>query len=120
MVPVAFTVPEPPVKRMLYGYVPATDGVPKMVIVLLFHEAATPAGSPLAPAVPAFAIPVAPVVVCVIEVNAVLIQSVGDDEAAPTVFLALKVAMAPDHCELVLMVPPELAVRVDETILSSA
>jgi len=63
IVPVAFTVPQPPTKRMLYGYVPATDGVPKIVIVLLFHEAATPGGRPLAPAVPAFAIPVAPVVV---------------------------------------------------------
>ena len=56
-----------------------------MVIVLLFKEAATPAGSPLAPIVPAFAIPVAPVVVWVKFVSAVLIHTVGVDEAVVTV-----------------------------------
>jgi hypothetical protein len=61
------------------------EGVPKIVIVLPFQEAATPAGRPFAPAVPAFAIPVAPVVVCVILVSAVLIQTVGEDDATPTV-----------------------------------
>ena len=48
-----------------------------MVIVLLAHKAVTPAGKPVA--VP---IPVALVVVCVILVNAVLIQSVGVLDAA--------------------------------------
>ena len=51
-----------------------------MVIVLDAQAAVTPAGSPVA--VP---IPVAPVVVCVIFVNAVLIQRVGVEEAVPTV-----------------------------------
>ena len=51
-----------------------------MVIVFANHVAVTPAGSPVA--VP---IPVAPVVVCVIAVNAVLIQSVGVAEGAVTV-----------------------------------
>ena len=64
-----------------------------MVIVLLFQEAATPGGRPLAPAVPAFAIPVAPVVVCVILVNAVLMHKVGVDEAAPTVLIGVTVTV---------------------------
>ena len=51
-----------------------------MVITFADHAAVTPAGSPVA--VP---IPVAPVVACVIFVNAVLMQRVGVDEAAPTV-----------------------------------
>ena len=46
----------------------------------------TPAGNPVA--VP---IPVAPVVVCVIGVSAVLIHNVGVDEAAPTVLAAVTV-----------------------------
>ena len=60
--------------------VPESVGVPLMVITFDAHVAKTPAGSPIA--VP---IPVAPVVVWVIFVNAVLMQSVGVDEAAPTV-----------------------------------
>ena len=52
-----------------------------MVITLADHAADTPEGSPVA--VP---IPVAPVVVWVIFVKAVLMQSVGVDEATPTVF----------------------------------
>ena len=64
-----------------------------MVIVLLFHEAATPAGRPLAPAVPAFEIPVATVVVCVILVSAVLMQTVGVDEGNPTVLFGLTVTV---------------------------
>ncbi len=51
-----------------------------MVIVLLAHAAVTPAGNPVS--VP---MPVAPVVVCVMFVNAVLIHNVGDELAAPTV-----------------------------------
>ena len=52
-----------------------------MVITFANHAAETPAGSPVA--VP---IPVAPVVACVIFVKAVLMQSVGVEEATPTVF----------------------------------
>ena len=59
-----------------------------MVIVLDPKAADTPAGKPVA--VP---IPVAPVVVWVIAVNAVLIHKVGEDEAAPTVLFELIVAV---------------------------
>ena len=52
--------------------VPDTIGVPLMVIVLLAQAAVTPLGNPVA--VP---IPVAPVVLCVILVNVVLIQREG-------------------------------------------
>ena len=52
--------------------VPDAVGVPLMVIVLAAHAAVTPVGKPVA--VP---IPVAPVVVCVIAVKAVLIHNVG-------------------------------------------
>ena len=51
---------------------PDTIGVPLMVIVLLAQAAVTPLGNPVA--VP---IPVAPVVLCVILVNVVLIQREG-------------------------------------------
>ena len=57
-----------------------------MVMVLLAQAAVTPAGSPVA--VP---MPVAPVVVCVIFVKAVLIQSVGVEEAAPAVLFGVTV-----------------------------
>ena len=57
-----------------------------MVIVLLAQAALTPAGNPVA--VP---MPVAPVVVWVIFVNAVLIHSVGVLDAAPTVLSGLTV-----------------------------
>ena len=56
-----------------------------MVIVLFDHVADTPAGKPLAPDTPSFAIPVARTVVWVILVKAVLMQSVGVLEAALTV-----------------------------------
>ena len=62
-----------------------------MVIVLLFQEAATPAGSPLAPVVSAFAIPVAPVVIWLIFVIALLIVNVGVDEGLPAVLAAVTV-----------------------------
>ena len=62
--------------------VPAVVGVPLMVITLAVQLAVTPGGNPVA--VP---IPVAPVVVCVIFVSAVLTHNVGDDEAAPAVLL---------------------------------
>jgi hypothetical protein len=65
---------------------PDAVGVPLIVIVLLNHEALTPAGNPVA--VP---MPVAPVVACVIDVNAVLIQSVGVEDPTPAVFAAVTV-----------------------------
>ena len=60
-------------------------------MVLLAHIAETPAGKPLAPDTPLFEIPVAPVVVCVIAVKAVLIQSVGVVEGAVTVLSGVTV-----------------------------
>jgi hypothetical protein len=61
--------------------VPDCVGVPLIVIVFDAHDAVTPAGSPVA--VP---MPVAPVVVCVIAVRAVLMHRVGAEEAAEAVF----------------------------------
>ena len=61
-------------------------GVPLRVIVLLAQAAEMPAGSPVA--VP---IPVAPVVACVIFVNAVLIHKVGVLDAAPAVLSGVTV-----------------------------
>ena len=57
-----------------------------MVITFADHAADTPAGSPVA--VP---IPVAPVVACVIFVNAELIHNSGADEAAETVFVGVTI-----------------------------
>ena len=57
-----------------------------MVMVFDAHEAVTPAGKPVA--VP---MPVAPAVVCVMFVNAVLIHNVGDEEAAVAVLLGVTV-----------------------------
>jgi hypothetical protein len=60
-----------------------------MVIVLAAHVADTPAGNPFAPDTPSLDIPVAPVVVCVIlGLIAVLIQSVGVEDAEPAVLTA--------------------------------
>jgi len=61
-------------------------GVPLMVITFAAQAALTPAGNPVA--VP---MPVAPVVACVILVNAVLIQSVGVLDAAPAVLFGVTV-----------------------------
>ena len=61
--------------------VPVADGVPVIVMVFDAQLAVTPDGKPVA--VP---IPVAPVVVCVIFVMAVLIQTVGVDDATLAVF----------------------------------
>ena len=65
---------------------PEAVGVPLIVTVFDAHAAVTPAGRPVA--VP---IPVAPVVVCVIFVNAVLIHSVGAEEVAPAVLSGVTV-----------------------------
>ena len=71
-----------------YAVIKCSDavGVPLMVIVFAAHAAVTPAGNPVA--VP---MPVAPVVVCVIGVSAVLIHSVGVDDACLTVLAAVTV-----------------------------
>jgi hypothetical protein len=69
-----------------------------IVITFADHDADTPEGSPLG--VP---IPVAPVVVCVIFVSAVLIQRVGVEDAKDTVLagvttiepVALKLSQPP-------------------------
>ncbi len=66
--------------------VPEAVGVPEIVIVFEDHAAVTPAGNPVA--VPR---PVAPVVACVMLVNAVLIQRVGVLEAVPAVLLGVTV-----------------------------
>ncbi len=65
---------------------PAVVGVPEIVIVLADQDAVTPPGRPVA--VP---IPLAPVVVCVIAVRAVLMHSVGVEEADPTVLSGVTV-----------------------------
>ena len=65
---------------------PDAVGVPLMVMVLPAKEAVTPVGSPVG--VP---MPVAPVVVCVMGVSAVLIQSVGVDDATLTVLAGVTV-----------------------------
>ena len=58
-------------------------------MVLLAHAAVTPAGS-----VVTDPIPVAPVVVCVILVNAELIQTVGVEEGNPAVLFGVIVIVA--------------------------
>ena len=59
---------------------PLAVGVPLIVIVLLAQAAVTPAGKPIADP-----IPVAPVVVWVMFVSAVLMHNVGLELAAPAV-----------------------------------
>ena len=71
--------------------VPDAVGVPLIVMMLLAHAALTPVGKPVA--VP---IPVAPVVVCVIAVKAVLIHNVGELDAALTVLFGLTVIVGVD------------------------
>ena len=66
--------------------VPDAVGVPLMVMILDANAADTPAGKPVAAP-----IPVAPVVVNVIGVRAVLIQSVGEDDAALTVLFGVTI-----------------------------
>ena len=65
---------------------PEAVGVPLIVIVLEAQAAVTPAGRPVG--VP---IPVAPVVVCVIAVKAVLMHRVGVEEAVPAVLSGVTV-----------------------------
>ena len=79
---------------------PAAVGVPLIVIVLVAQAAVTPVGSPVA--VP---IPVAPVVVCVIFVNAVLMHNVGVEEAVPAVLSGVTV-IVPVAEKLIFPHPP--------------
>ena len=65
---------------------PDAVGVPLIVIVLDAKAAVTPAGNPVSAPMP-----VAPVVACVILVNAVLMHKVGVDEAAPAVLFGVTV-----------------------------
>ena len=66
--------------------VPEAVGVPLIVMVFAAHDAVTPAGRFVgAP------IPVAPVVVWVIAVSAVLMHKVGVDEGALAVFAGVTV-----------------------------
>ncbi len=65
--------------------------MPLIVIVLPAQVALTPAGRPLAPVTPSLLMPVAPVVVCVIDVKAVLIHKVGVLDAADAVMFAVTV-----------------------------
>ena len=91
IVPVALPPPQPPVNGILYGKVPDTDGVPLMVIVLEAQMALKPAGKPLTPDTPGFKIPVAPVVLCVMLIKAVLMHKVGVVDAALTEFAVITV-----------------------------
>ena len=65
---------------------PLAVGVPLIVIVLLAQAAVTPAGKPVA--VP---MPVAPVVVWVMFVNAVLMHNVGLELATPAVLAGVTI-----------------------------
>ena len=78
--------------------------MPLIVMVLLAQAAVTPVGKPVA--VP---IPVAPVVVWVMEVKGELIQRVGVEEAAPAVLLEFIVTVV---AELVAVQPTLVAVTV--------
>jgi hypothetical protein len=65
-----------------------------MVIVPADHVADTPAGNPFAPDTPSLDMPVAPVVVMVMEgLIAVLRHSVGLDDGLPAVFAGVTVTV---------------------------
>ena len=85
IVPVAFTLPQPPVKGIVYVKLPVAVGVPLIVITLLDHEAVTPAGKPVAAPMP-----VAPVVDIVIFVKAVFTPREGDEDGLPAVFVMIQ------------------------------
>jgi hypothetical protein len=91
IVPVALPPPQPPVNGILYGKVPETVGVPLMVMVLEAQLALNPAGKPLTPDTPGFEIPVAPVVLCVMLIKAVLMHKVGVVDAALAEFAVITV-----------------------------
>jgi len=98
IVPVALILPQPSVNGILYINVPLAVGVPLIVMVLAAQLAVTPAGKLVG--VP---IPVAPVVVCVIAVSAVLIHSVGVSDATDAVLAGVTVIVP---VALILPQPP--------------
>ena len=108
IVPVALTVPQPPVKGMLYSNVPLALGVPEIVIVLEAQVAETPAGKPLPPETPLFEIPVAPTVVCVIFVKTLFIHKVGVELAAVTELTEITVTTKPALDGEAQTVPPDV------------
>ena len=61
------------------------------MIVFPAHVADTPVGNPFAPDTPELDIPVAPVVVCVMFVIAVLIHTVGVEDATDAVLAGVTV-----------------------------
>ena len=73
--------------------VPATVGVPLIVIALDAQLAETPAGNPFAPTTPSLEIPLAPVVACIMLVSTELIHSVGEEDTALTVLSGFTVNM---------------------------
>ena len=81
-----------------------------MVIVLDAKLADTPAGNPLAPSKPSLLMPVAPVVVCVMFVSAVLMHNVGVDDAALAVLLGVTVTVV--AAEVALQPLPSVTVTV--------
>ena len=66
--------------------VPATEGVPLIVMTSANHAAVTPVGNPVG--VP---IPVAPVVACVMSVKAVFRHTVGELDAVAAVFVGVTI-----------------------------
>src|SRR5258707_987810 len=78
----AFTAPQPPVSGMFFF----NDTATTEIYTLSLHDAlpisVTPAGK-----LTGAPIPVAPVVVCVMAVSAVLIHNVGEEDAALTVLV---------------------------------
>ena len=75
-----------------------------LIVILLFDQAAlTPVGKPLAPETPAFDIPVAPMVACVIFVITVLTVSVGVVDAAAAEQAAVTVIVPVAFTELQLV-----------------
>ena len=70
---------------------PDAVGVPLIIMVLLAKLADTPVGKPLAPDTPLLLMPVAPVVVWVIFESGVLMQRVGEDDAATAVLFEVTV-----------------------------
>ena len=80
IVPVVFTTPQPPIKNTVYVNVPATDGLPEIVTILLAQVPVTPDGKPITIA------PVAPVVFNVIVVIGVFMQVVLLTPASTVLF----------------------------------
>jgi hypothetical protein len=72
--------------------------------VLDAQVAETPAGKPLAPATPAFSIPSAPVVVCVMGLKAVFIHKEGSELAKDTVLTGAR--------DLCVVIPTAFELRV--------